>query len=135
MPDLDRDELLATLAKLADPDAGADAARRAVAMVGDAGLDWRDIIVDEQALAALAATGDTEPATDTPQQADQAASVADAALLIERLLERKNLYEGTRDELEAYKDDLASGDFDESDLAYLNALYARVMMGKNSSAG
>lgn len=133
MIDLDRAELLAALARLADPDEGADAARRAAAMVGDAGLDWPDIIVDEETLSALRSTRDTEPATDTSQQIDNAASAADAGLLIDQLLERDNLFEGTRAELEAYKDDLASGDFDESDLAYLNALYARVMMGKNSS--
>jgi hypothetical protein len=133
MADFDRDELLATLSRLSDSDdaTAAAAGRAAVGLLADAGLGWPDIIIAAPALAEGApepeADAEAEAAPATP--ADAAKNSEDALVLIEQLLARKSLYEGTRDDLLAYKEDIAAGEFDDADLAYLNALYARVVMG------
>lgn len=51
---------------------------------------------------------------------------AESLALIERLLARRQLGEATREELKGYKEDIAEGDFDESDRKYLRALHARI---------
>jgi hypothetical protein len=133
MAALDRDALLAALSEIgSDDDATAAEAGRAVAaLLGDSGLAWADILVpDFEAVTAATATfagdGDTEGASEPA--ATVAENADDALVLIEQLLTRDNLYEGTRDELLAYKEDIAAGEFDGGDLTYLNALYARVTL-------
>jgi hypothetical protein len=136
MAELDREELLAALSQIADDndDAAAEAGRIAAALLADAGLAWTDVILPQEALAGLDA-GDAETGNTANAAADidKAANEKDALVLIDRLLERKNLYHGTREELLAYKDDIAAGEFAASDLVYLNSLYARVIMGKATS--
>jgi len=51
---------------------------------------------------------------------------AESLALIERLLARRQLGEATREELKGYKEDIAEGDFEESDRKYLRALHARI---------
>lgn len=137
MADLDRAELLAALAKLADSDdtAAAAAGRVAAAMVADAGLDWSDIVVPESTIAALAPDPAPVAASTDAAAIGEATTNSDAIALIDRLLARANLYEGTREELVAYRKDIAEGTFDVDDLAYLNALYARVTSNKVRSGG
>ena len=135
---LDRAELLSALAKLADADDGvvAAAGRSAAGLIAGADLDWPDVIVPQDTLSALGVDDDDddeEPVIGVTADFDKAATNDDALLLIGRLLERKNLYEGTREDLVAYKDDIAAGEFDASDLAYLNALSARIMAGNGKS--
>lgn len=127
MADLDRDELLAALSRLDDSDdaSAAEAARAASTLLSEAGLAWSDIIVPAATIAALAEPPAAASETATP--ANAATNTDDALVLIDKLLARDSLYEGTRDDLLAYKEDIAEGTFDDSDLAYLNALYARVM--------
>lgn len=138
MAGLERDELLAALAQLDSEDETtiAAAGRAASALLAETGLTWPDVIVDAAALVAASNAGEADSAGDAaspanPAESQQAAAnPQDAAALIEQLLARKNLFEGTRAELLAYKDDIAAGEFDDSDLAYLNALNVRVV--KNS---
>ena len=138
MPAINRDDLIAALARIGvdDDEAAANAGREATSQLVDAGLAWSDVIVEQQALATLeqqtTAASSRSSSAATP---NHAANNDDALLLIDKLLTRDGLFEGTRDELQAYKDDIAAGEFDASDLAYLNALYARVMKdsGKKSA--
>lgn len=132
MVELDRAGLVAALAKLSDPDddAAVAAARDAAGIVADAGLDWADLIVPQDALTALTESAEVPVESDAAAEIDEAATNEDAIVLIDRLLDRKNLYEGTREELLAYKQDIADGTFEPDDLAYLNALYARITMNK-----
>lgn len=127
MADLDRDELLAALSRLDDSDdaSAAEAARAASTLLTESGLAWSDVIVPAAAIAALARPSAATGETATPS--DAAANTDDALVLIDKLLARDSLYEGTRDDLLAFKEDITEGTFDDSDLAYLNALYARVM--------
>ena len=136
MAQLDRAELLAVLAKLADADdsVAAEAGRSAVTLITEANLDWSDIILPADALTALADdTEQTDTVGDIGATVARAGNNTEALALIEQLLKRKTLYEGTRDELQAYKDDIANGEFENSDLAYLNALQARIMTGGGKS--
>lgn len=131
MADLDRAEFLSVLAQLANDDESKiiEAAQEAAMLVGDSGLDWSDLIITEEAIASLhpdePEVEDSTPGTASDIQ--KAVTNEDALVLIGRLLDRKNLYEGTREELLAYKDDIKANEFEADDLAYLNALYARVM--------
>jgi len=132
MAELDRADLLAALAKLdaADDSIVAEAGRSAASLLSDSGLDWSDIIVPQDTLTALAADDAAkEPAAPAATDIGTAQTTEEALVLIDRLLDRKTLFEGTRDDLLACKHDIAAGEFDASDLAYLNALYARVMAG------
>ena len=67
-----------------------------------------------------------EPDADEDKPAPVAPGDAGVFAAIERLLARDDIAEATREELEGYKDDLADGEFDESDRAYLRALEARI---------
>jgi hypothetical protein len=51
---------------------------------------------------------------------------AESLALIERLLAQRQLGEATREELKGYKEDIAEGDFEESDRKYLRTLHARI---------
>ena len=132
MTDLDRDELLATLARLSDADdaTAAEAGRAAAAMVAEAGLGWADVIVAPETLVEAEMTATPGVAAGPTAPFDSATNSADALVLIEHLLARESLYEGTRDELLAYKEDIASGEFGDDDMVYINALYARVVLGQ-----
>ena len=137
MATLDREELLALMSQLSDDDDSkvAAAGRAAAAMLDGAGLGWGDIILPDAALSAASATDATRPPSPPADLAAAATNSAEALVLIEQLLARDSLYEGTRSELVAYRDDIAAGEFDDGDLAYLNALYGRVMQASASSSG
>ena len=152
---LDRDEMMRRLERLgseSDEDALA-AAREIHAALTAAGLSWDELLVGEDEGEPPANEdepdadeGDDEDEPDTDEDdaedepdadedepdadEDKPAPVApgDAGVFaaIERLLARDDLAGATREELEGYKDDLADGEFDESDRAYLRALEARI---------
>lgn len=137
MAALDRDELLAHLSQLNDDDDAtiAEAGRAAASLLAASGLDWPDVVLAPSALAALDATPPPVEAMTRAETPSVAKNNGDALLLIEHLLARDSLYEGTREDLVAYREDIAAGEFTGDDLAYLNALYARVVMGKVKPGG
>ena len=59
-----------------------------------------------------------------------AAGDREALSLIGKLLAKPGVYEGTRLELEGYKEDIAAGEFTGADRTYLRALHARMAKGK-----
>jgi hypothetical protein len=137
MAALDRDELLANLSHLNDDDDAtvAEAGRAAASLLAASGLDWPDVVLSPAALATLAATAVPDDAMAHAETPSAAKTSDDALLLIEHLLARDSLYEGTREDLVAYREDIAAGEFTDDDLAYLNALYARVVMGNVKPGG
>lgn len=115
---IDRDALLAALEGLAseDDETALKAARSAAAMVGAAELDWDEIIVPEVG---------AEPETSAPAVALDADD--DAVLkTIDALLRRPNLHEGTREDLEGFREELTAGELDPEDRAYILKLHERV---------
>ncbi|MGE0256301.1 MAG: hypothetical protein AB7T39_17035 [Alphaproteobacteria bacterium] len=87
----------------------------------EASLYWDDVL----ALPASTGIGDDEaPTAGTPATA--VGDNAEALKTIERLLARPGLFEGMRDELIGYRDDIASGEFGAEERRYLTALAARL---------
>ena len=120
MAELDREALIRALEKLGSEDDGEalQAARSVAAQLADADAAWDDLLVPD-----ADADAEAEPPPGTREAAgDYAADLA----IIEKLLGRPQLYEGTREELEAYRADIADGEFDENDRRYLHALDARL---------
>ncbi|MBM3559203.1 MAG: hypothetical protein FJX53_04835 [Alphaproteobacteria bacterium] len=121
----ERDRLIEALDRLGDPDdvTALGAARVVAGAMAEAGLDWDDV---------LALPVDEEPVEDGPAAAEaqsipvEVGDSAEALKTIERLLARPGLFEGTRQELAGYRDDIASGDFDAADRRYLAALAGRL---------
>lgn len=121
----DRDRLIETLDRLGDPDdaTALGAAREVAGAMKEAGLDWDDVL----ALPASTGIGDDEASTaGTPADPVAVGDNAEALKTIERLLARPGLFEGTRDELMGYRDDIASGEFGAEERRYLAALAARL---------
>lgn len=121
----DRDRLIETLDRLGDPDdaTALGAAREVSGAMKEAGLDWDDVL----ALPASTGIGDDEaPTASTPADPVAVGDNAEALRTIERLLARPGLFEGTRDELMGYRDDIASGEFGAEERRYLAALAARL---------
>lgn len=121
----DRDRLIEALDRLGDPDdaTALGAAREVAGAMKAAGLDWDDV------LALPASTGiadDEAPTAGTPANTVAVGDNAEALKTIERLLARPGLFEGTRDELIGYRDDIASGEFGAEERRYLAALAARL---------
>ena len=67
-----------------------------------------------------------EPAATTADEAIAAEDCAKDLKLIESLLARPNLFDGTRDELLGYKEDIAAGEFHPADSRYLRVLSKRL---------
>ena len=127
---LERETVIDLLEKLGserDEDA-LEAARALHAQVTDAGLRWQDLLVGDETPTPAAETEeeDDAPATATAFTGDD----SETARLIDRLLAREGNSDAFRQELEEYKTDLATGDFEPSDHRYVHALYARLI--KNS---
>lgn len=124
---LERDTVIELLEKLGserDEDALA-AARTLHAQVSNAGLRWQDLLVGEETPAPAA---EPEVEDDTPETAtDYTGDDAETSELIDRLLAREGNSDEFREELQEYKTDLASGDFQPDDHRYVRALYARLM--------
>lgn len=121
----DRDRLIEVLDRLGDPnDATAlGAARELASAMKEAGLDWDDVLT----LPASTGIGDDEALTaSTPADPVSVGDNAEALKTIDRLLARPGLFDGTRDELIGYRDDIASGKFGAEERRYLDALAARL---------
>ncbi len=133
MADLDRNRILAGLEALGEEDdvTVLEAARDLHAQVSDAGLSWQELLRPEQVEngADLDEPAPQPAAQPAPQPAPEPTPVpadGDDLAMVEALLRRPNLYAGTRDELEDYKQDIESGDFTADDRKYLRALAARL---------
>ncbi len=153
MSDIDRDTLLQHLSDLAaEDDATAlAAARAATAMIADGGLTWHDVLApplddddvdigvdddnDDESVPELDDEGDDtaddgaedDGQPDYPANAKiSEADAAEAKSIISSLLARKSLFEGTRDELKDYQQDLGAGDLHPADVSYLRALNKRL---------
>ena len=130
MADLDRDAVIQDLKQLASADdAEALAAARSIAAkVAAAEADWDDLLAqwpeaaDEEAQAPDGEAGEPPPAGGGTFAAELA--------IIDKLLARPRLFEATRDELTAYREDITAGEFDEADRKYLRALNARLSKGR-----
>ena len=125
--ELDREKLIGLLDKLGsegDEDV-LSAARTIHTQVAESGQTWDQLL-----------TGPEVPDTDweADEEADEEVTTSagdrEALSLIAKLLAKPGLYEGTRQELEGYKEDIAAGEFTAADRTYLRALQARTAKGK-----
>jgi hypothetical protein len=152
----ERDKLIELLDQLGgdSDEAVLAAARRLHTMVDETGADWDDLLVpptadtpvdedefddqedddqeDEGAADEGAADEDEADEDETAGAAGEGSDMDDAqsSRLIEGLLDRSDISEFLREELEGYKEEIAEGDFVASDRAYLHALNARLKKAK-----
>ena len=130
--ELDRDKLIGLLEKLGgEGDEDVLTAARAIhTQVSASGQTWDQLLTEPE-------IPDTD--WDTPEEADETETTSpeeattgnrEALSLITKLLAKPDLYEGTRQELEGYKEDIAAGEFTGADRKYLHALRARTAKGK-----
>ena len=138
--ELDRENLIELLEKLgAERDEDALSAARAInALVAGSGQTW-DQLLTEAEMPDADLEADEEADEEAPEEADEeesaspeeaAAGDREALSLIAKLLAKPGLYEGTRQELEGYKEDIAEGEFTGADRKYLRTLQARLGKGK-----
>ena len=140
MAGVNRSELIELLDRLgADHDDMALVAARALhSKVSEAGLTWGGLLRNESD-SAFGATAATEESHDLAAGADGGTGVtapgsappdvAEAARLIDRLLARKTISETLRAELGEFKSNIAKGEFDAMDRAYIAALAKRLGAG------
>ena len=130
--ELDRENLIGLLEKLsAEQDEDVLSAARAIsAQVAESGQTWDQLLTEPEI---------PDADWDAPEEADEEESASpeevatgdrEALSLITKLLAKPGLYEGTRQELEGYKEDIAAGEFAGADRKYLRALHARMAKGK-----
>ena len=130
--EIDRDKLIGLLEKLGgESDEEVLSAARAInAEVAESGQSWDALLAEPEMPDAewdAAAEVDEEELA-SPEEA--AAGDREALSLIAKLLAKPDLYDGTRQELEDYKEDIAAGEFTGADRQYLRALHARTAKGK-----
>lgn len=133
---LDRDELIGLLNSLgSEDDAEAlAAARRARALVSEAGVSWDELLVPEESaeedreLEEEPTEAEEKPPAEAEEEppAEAAEKNAESLALIGKLLARKDISQELREELEGYKADIAEGDFTEADRKYLRAVSQRL---------
>lgn len=133
---LDRAELVSLLETLgSESDEEALAAARALdSKVAAAGMSWDLLLTDgedagTEAAEAASEDPDEEGSTAASLPADEAAKRAETLALIDKLLARSGHSDDLRQELKGYKEELAAGEdgeFDDSDHAYIRALYKRL---------
>ncbi len=134
METLDRDEIIRLLDQLGgDQDADViQAARDLHTQITAAGMDWDDLLIPDSS--AEPADEDDTAAPDDTDAADTAAARpagkqgknADTLALLDKLLALPDRSDALREELEEYKADIASGDFQARDHQYVRALYKRL---------
>jgi hypothetical protein len=134
METLDRDEIIRLLDQLGgDQDADViQAARDLHTQITAAGMDWDDLLIPDSS--AEPADEDDTTAPDDTDAADTAAARpagkqgknADTLALLDKLLALPDRSDALREELEEYKADIASGDFQAGDHQYVRALYNRL---------
>ena len=144
MADLDRDAVIQDLKQLASADdaEALAAARSVVAKVAAAGADWDDLLAPRREEVEEEGDEEEEEEEEEAQEPDGDAGepppVGDGTFaaelaIITKLLARPRLFEATRDELTAYREDIAAGEFDEADRKYLQALNARLPKARKPS--
>lgn len=117
-------EGLNSLAEDDDPSALA-AARKASEIVASLNSSWDELLISAEP----ETDEETAPPAEESELDEQPASSEESRhglKLIETLLSRRNLFEGTREELHGYKEDIAAGEFQPDDLRYLKALSRRL---------
>lgn len=121
MAEIDRTVLIEKLDALSDEDdaTALAAAREAGRLVSSAGLSWDDVLFPEAANDTFGDDG-TGPKIDLSDLPD------DVSGQIEMLLARSDLNDDTRDDLETFKQDIASGSLADEDRRYLEALLKRL---------
>ena len=125
---LDRDELIGLLNSLGrEDDAEAlAAARRAQALVSEAGVSWDELLVPEESAEEDRELDEEPTEAEEEPPAEAAEKNAESLALIGKLLARKDISQELREELEGYKADIAEGDFTEADRKYLRAVSQRL---------
>lgn len=125
---LDRDELIGLLNSLgSEDDAEAlAAARRAQALVAEAGVSWDELLVPEESAEEDRELDEEPTEAEEEPPAEAAEKNAESLALIGKLLARKDISQELREELEGYKADIAEGDFTEADRKYLRAVSQRL---------
>jgi hypothetical protein len=127
---LDRDQVLVWLNQFGDEDDAnvLSAARALNSAVADAGADWDELLVSGDA--------ENDDIIDEIDEIDEIDAEAAESLppadnsalaaLIDKILKRSDLYEGTRQEIEEFKAELESGTLDAGDAKYVQALARRL---------
>ena len=126
---LDRDALVALLDQLgSEDDAEAlAAARRAQALLNEAGVSWDELLMPEEPAEEEDRALDEEPSEAVEKPPGEVTEKnAESLALIGKLLARKDISQELRDELEGYKTDIAEGEFTEADRKYLRAVTQRL---------
>jgi hypothetical protein len=134
--ELDRDNLIGLLEKLgSESDEEVLSAARAISVqVSESGQSWDELLAEPE-LQDAEWDADEEvdeevDEDDSTSSEESAAGDSEALSLIGKLLSKPGLYEGTRQELEGYKEDIAEGEFTGADRKYLRVLHKRVAKGK-----
>ncbi len=128
---LERDKFIDLLNRLGSDqdDDVLEAARQLHAYVTDAGVTWEDLLVSDE----VDHNGDDaehhleeEENESAEPTAERAKEDADSLALIDKMLSRPGVSESLREELESYKEDIAEGEFEQSDRQYIRAVYERL---------
>lgn len=122
-----RSELIEGLSDLVDDDdsAALAAARKTSEIMAGLNSSWDELLI----AAEPEADEETVPPAREHAPGEQHATPEESQhslKLIESLMSRKNLFEGTREELRGYKEDIAAGELQSDDLRYLKALSRRL---------
>lgn len=122
-------ELLGALSGEKDEDVLA-AAREIHSKVTAADADWNDLLVgDDDNRDDPASTVDDDPAPSAAAGNAAAGNVPDdteSLGLIDRMLQKPDVSDDLREELEGYREDISEGEFEEMDRKYLRSLSERM---------
>jgi len=117
-------ELLGALSGEKDEDVLA-AAREIHSKVTAAGTDWNDLLVgDDENRDDPASTADDDPAPSAA--AGNAPDDTESLGLIDRMLQKPDVSDELREELEGYREDISEGEFEAMDRKYLRSLFERM---------
>ncbi|MEZ5666190.1 MAG: hypothetical protein R3F55_01910 [Alphaproteobacteria bacterium] len=128
MSEIDRDAFLASLERLlSDSDQEVLAAAREIrTQMTEAEVNWDMLLVQAPGEDDDGYDHHDEPADDAAGFDQAPASTSGDLALIDELLGKHSVSDETRAELESYREDIAEGEFSQSDSRYLQALYQRV---------
>ena len=115
---IDRDALLAALEALGgeDDQTVLSAARAAAAMLDQAALEWEEILVERLPGTVVTNTPAIEVSGDD----------ASIIKIIDAMLARPSLHDGTREDLVDFKRELEAGELAPEDRSYITGLYQRL---------
>ena len=127
-----REDLIGLLERLGseqDQEALA-AARELHSKIAAAGVSWADLLVPEAAEGDVGEDAEVPGAEPAEAPAGKARGNGETLALIEKMLAKSGISEDFREELEGYKQDIAEGEFENSDHDYVRALYKRLSARK-----